>query len=99
MNPNNSDRVDDDITGFGGGVPMQYFHGRWSLGLHPSMHSYPYFHGGWTTALNQGFMPLPIAPSSPTAPAQNEPFPTTIETAEPTVMKESHGEGGSTPAS
>jgi hypothetical protein len=101
MNPNNSERVDDDITGFGGGVPMQYFHGRWNPGLHPSVHSYPYFHGGWTAALNQGFMPFPIAPSSRAALAQNEPFPTTVEIAEPTVMKESHGdgEGGSTPAS
>jgi hypothetical protein len=46
-------------------------------------------------------MPFPIAPSSPAAPAQNEPFPTTVETVELTVMKESQGdgEGGSMPAS
>jgi hypothetical protein len=101
MNPNNSDRVYDDIIDFGGGVPMQDFHGWWNPGLHPSVHSYPYFHGGWIAALNKGFIQFPIAPSSPAAPSQNEPFPTMVETAEPTVMKESHGdgEGGSTPAS
>jgi hypothetical protein len=101
MNPNNSDRVDDDITGLDGGVPMQCFHGGWNPGLHPSTHSYPYFHGGWTAVLNQGFGTFPIPPASPTGPAQNQPFSSMVETSEPIVMKESQGddEGGSMPAS
>jgi hypothetical protein len=100
MNPNNSDQVGDDITGFGGGLPMQGFYGGWNPGLQPYAQQYPYFQGGWTAALNQGFMPLPNPPSSPAAPAQNQPVAATVESVEPVVLKESQGdgEGASLPA-
>jgi hypothetical protein len=100
MNPNNSDQVGDDVTGFGGGLPMQGFYGGWNPGLQPYAQQYPYFQGGWTAALNQGFMPLPNPPSSPAAPAQNQPVAATVESVEPVVLKESQGdgEGASLPA-
>jgi len=100
MNPNNSDQVGDDITGFDGGLPMQGFYRGWNPGLQPYALQYPYYQGGWTAALNQGFMPLPNPPPSPTTPAQNQPVAATVESVEPVVLKESQGdgEGASLPA-
>ena len=93
MDPNNGQQP-DEFHAFFGGAPMPGFQGGCNPGLQPSGQPYPYFYG-FQQHPSTGFMPFPVQPSSPSAPAQNQTSPPApIENDEtspaPPILKESH---------